>query len=166
VITTVVVSGFRGVPQRREFTFAPITLLAGRNGLGKTTVFDAIDWCLFGSHWRLGYQPEAIRNLYNPSCAPSVSITLKLNGRNVTIDRTLEGVALDGDTLSDKDLIAELVTDIDVFGSYTRDIPERVRQMVYLPQAEIRAIVNPQNREERQEPARSAKRSCFAGQYT
>jgi DNA repair protein SbcC/Rad50 len=150
VITTVVVSGFRGVPQRREFPFAPITLLAGRNGLGKTTVFDAIDWCLFGSHWRLGYQPEAIRNLYNPSCAPSVSITLKLNGRNVTIDRTLEGVALDGDTLSDKDLIAELVTDTDVFGSYTRDMPERVRQMVYLPQAEIRAIVNPQNKEERQ----------------
>ena len=150
MITTVVVSGFRGVPQRREFTFAPITLLAGRNGLGKTTVFDAIDWCLFGSHWRPGYQPEAIRNLYNPSCAPSVSIALKLNGRNVTIDRTLEGVALDGDTLSDKDLIAELVTDIDVFGSYTRDIPERVRQMAYLPQAEIRAIVNPQNREERQ----------------
>jgi exonuclease SbcC len=46
------IEGFRGVNNRVELTFnrkTPIVLLQGRNGLGKTSILQAIEWCLTGS---------------------------------------------------------------------------------------------------------------------
>ena len=49
-IKSVKISNFRGI-QDKEFRFGekPFVLLAVQNGVGKTTVIDAIEWCLTGS---------------------------------------------------------------------------------------------------------------------
>jgi len=83
MISKLKMSGFRGVPRTLELEFGDFTLLSGRNGLGKTTVFDAIDWCLFGSSWRLGDREgsdDAVSNLYKEvrGEGPRVSVTLKI----------------------------------------------------------------------------------------
>ena len=53
-IKSVKISNFRGI-QDKEFRFGekPFVLLAAQNGVGKTTVIDAIEWCLTGSIGRL-----------------------------------------------------------------------------------------------------------------
>ncbi|MHA2621514.1 MAG: AAA family ATPase [bacterium JZ-2024 1] len=47
-IKTLKVKGFRGFTKEREFDFAPVTILFGPNGTGKSSTLNAIDWCLWG----------------------------------------------------------------------------------------------------------------------
>ena len=147
MITRLVVENFRGIGQQLELDFARLTLLTGRNGLGKTTVFDAIDWCLFGSAWRLG-EEGAIRNLYGEATSPRVSITIKLE-KEYRVDRDEAGVRLDGVWLSDREFMHRFMRDVEVFGPYSRDVEARIRKLVYLPQAEIRDLVKPAAESER-----------------
>jgi exonuclease SbcC len=149
MISNLKISGFRGVPDEREFEFARITLLAGRNGLGKTTVFDAIDWCLFGESWRLAGQDTSLRNLYSQFNRPCVTVTATLFGKPVTIERTEQWVKVDGQPVSERELLTHLATDLDLFPPYSRDIATRIRETVYLPQTDIRKIVSPESNEER-----------------
>ncbi len=141
------INSFRGVARALELDFARVTLLTGPNGLGKTTVFDAIDWCLFGRSWRLGDE-GAIRNLYSPTSSPRVQLTLKLD-RDYVVERDEYGVRLNGESVSDRELVYRFVRDPEVFGPYSRDTEARVRRLVYLPQAEIRELVKPAAESER-----------------
>ncbi len=54
VIDRIVIKNFRGFINK-EFIFkdCPVVLLSAANGLGKTTVIDAIEWCLTGNIGRL-----------------------------------------------------------------------------------------------------------------
>jgi DNA repair exonuclease SbcCD ATPase subunit len=149
MISNLKISGFRGISGEREFELARITLLAGRNGLGKTTVFDAIDWCLFGESWRLGGQGNSLRNLYSQVNRPCVAATVTLFGESVVIERTERMVKLDGKEVSERELLTRLATDLDLFPPYSRDIATRIRETVYLPQSDIRKIVSPESNEER-----------------
>jgi DNA repair exonuclease SbcCD ATPase subunit len=149
MISTLTISGFRGISEEIPFQFGSITLLAGRNGLGKTTVFDAIDWCLFGSSWRLGFDTESIRNIYHPHLDPIVRMQLRLPDRILSIERTRESAFLDGSRISDRDLVETLMTDPGTIAAYTRDVESRLRRVVYLSQDEIRALIHPENAQER-----------------
>lgn len=55
IIQTIEICNFRGVEGRKKFAFEgkPFVLLSAPNGLGKTTLIDAIEWCLTGNIGRL-----------------------------------------------------------------------------------------------------------------
>ena len=149
MIKSLTISGFRGVREDLKLSLGQITLLAGRNGLGKTTVFDAIDWCLFGRSWRLGSNGDAIRNLYAPQLDPRVEMDLLLSDQIVRVERNTNGVVLDGERKSDRGLIEELMTDPGVIAPYARDPSRQIRQIFYLSQDELRTLVHPEEPEER-----------------
>jgi DNA repair exonuclease SbcCD ATPase subunit len=149
MITTLTISGFRGISEEIPFKLGAITLLAGRNGLGKTTVFDAIDWCLFGASWRLGFDTESIRNIYHPNLAPVVRMEMRLPDKTLLIERTPVSAFLNGSKISDRDLVEMLMVDPAGIAPYTRDVESRLRRVVYLSQEDIRALVHPDSASER-----------------
>jgi DNA repair exonuclease SbcCD ATPase subunit len=149
MINTLTISGFRGISHEIPFNLGAITLLSGRNGLGKTTVFDAIDWCLFGASWRLGFDPESIRNIYHPNMTPVVRMEMRLPDKKLLIERTTDSAFLDGSRISDRDLVEMLMIDPGGIPAYTRDVESRLRRVVYLAQEDIRALVHPDSTSER-----------------
>ena len=54
-IQSVKIRNFRGINEEREFLFQgkPFILLSAPNGLGKTSLIDAVEWCLTGNITRL-----------------------------------------------------------------------------------------------------------------
>ncbi len=52
-IRSVTIRGFRAFNVERRFNLASTNVFCGRNGYGKTSFFDAIGWCLFGTVQRL-----------------------------------------------------------------------------------------------------------------
>ena len=54
-IQSVMIQNFREKKKKREFLFGgkPFVLLSAPNGLGKTTLIDAVEWCLTGNISRL-----------------------------------------------------------------------------------------------------------------
>lgn len=67
-IKTLIVSGFRGFVEERVLDLSkPVTILYGDNAQGKSSVLNAIEWCLFGNDCagkdtgmreRVGWRPE------------------------------------------------------------------------------------------------------------
>jgi exonuclease SbcC len=149
MISTLTISGFRGISQEIPFKFGAVTLLAGRNGLGKTTIFDAIDWCLFGASWRLGFDTESIRNIYHPNMAPVVRMEMRMPDKALLIERTAASAFLNGARISDRDLVETLMTDPGGIAPYTRDVESRLRRVVYLSQEDMRTLVHPDSTSER-----------------
>ncbi|WP_279426341.1 AAA family ATPase [Anaeromyxobacter terrae] len=130
---------FRGFRDQRTFELGRVTLLLGRNGLGKTTVFDAIDWALFGRGFRLGSDHDGVcRNLWKPA-PPQVTLT----GDGFSLTRTERGASLNGDEYDAK----ELVTDPSVFND-TRALLSALRGLSYLSQDTLRelAVSDPEDR--------------------
>src|ERR1017187_2974059 len=142
MISTLTISGFRGISEEIPFKLGAITLLAGRNGLGKTTVFDAIDWCLFGASWRLGFDTGSIRNIYHPNLDPVVRMEMRLPDKTLLIERTAASAFLNGSRISDRDLVETLMIDPGGIAPYARDVESRLRRVVYLSQEDIRALVH------------------------
>ncbi len=143
MIKSLRVSWFRGFTEEQYFQFGGITLLSGRNGLGKTSVFDAIDWCLFGDAWRLGGEKKAERNLYFPSSDPLVEVELLLSGARRTLRRDGSGVHLDGREITDRQCAELIARDIELFQPHSRDIRQRLRRVLYLSQGDMRTLVAP-----------------------
>lgn len=93
-IRRVVVEAFRGFRDRQEFDVsASAVVLAGPNGTGKTSFFDALQWCLLGAIQRLeGLRArknvEHIVNQYRLSERAAVEVDMLVRGRSFTIRRT------------------------------------------------------------------------------
>ena len=85
-IEKVEIEGFKAFTERQSFDFGGRhVFLFGQNGLGKTSIVEAIRWCLFGQASRPG---EPIRNqFYGKSC--TVVLTLKGPDGHWTIEREL-----------------------------------------------------------------------------
>jgi DNA repair exonuclease SbcCD ATPase subunit len=141
MINRVTVRGFRGISGTEVFAPEILTVLTGRNGLGKTTFFDAVDWCLFGEASRLGSQAGLIKNLYRPETRSSVEVVLKLGDETVSVTRTENGVTLNGASVSERELAEALIVDPEVFPPYLRELGRQVRTVTYLPQEQIREFV-------------------------
>jgi len=47
-IKKIEIEGFRGFVNKKTFEFAPVTILFGANGTGKSSTLNAIEWCLWG----------------------------------------------------------------------------------------------------------------------
>ena len=141
MITRVTVSGFRGISGTTVFMPETLTILTGRNGLGKTTFFDAVDWCLFGDASKLGQQSDVIRNLYRPSTLPSVEVVLMAGNQSLTIARTQGTITLNGSPVTERQLAEALIVDPDVFPPNLRQLGKQVRTVTYLAQEQIREFV-------------------------
>lgn len=144
------IESFRGI-RHLEIDFARFNLLSGRNGLGKTTVFDALDWCLFRSTWRLSERPGAEVNLYANDAQPRVQAWLAIDGAEHRVLRTPYGVHLDGQSCDERDILDLLVTKGDEIAPFTRaaSLALRLRRLTYLPQEDVRKLLWPSAREER-----------------
>lgn len=141
MITRVTVREFRGISGTEVFLPEILTVLTGRNGFGKTTFFDAVDWCLFGEASRLGSQSSLIKNLYRSESHPSVEVVLKLGSETVAVTRTENGVTVNGKPASERELAESLIVDPEVFPPYLRELGRQVRTVTYLPQEQIREFV-------------------------
>ena len=74
VIDRIVIKNFRGFINK-EFVFrdCPVVMLSAANGLGKTTVIDAIEWCLTGNIGRL-------KNAYDNRSSNEIDRKLNVDG--------------------------------------------------------------------------------------
>ncbi|MGH7964816.1 MAG: AAA family ATPase, partial [Candidatus Binatia bacterium] len=88
------VEAFRGFRDAQEFDLdASAVIVTGPNGTGKTSFFDAMQWCLVGSIERLEdlrarRSVEHIVNQYRLSGRASVELDLVVRGRTFTVRRT------------------------------------------------------------------------------
>lgn len=124
------IDGFRGFLASGSLGLGDVTLLAGRNGLGKSTIFDALDWALFGTRSAFGGAPqEVLRGLWEPR-DPEVRVTFE-NG--ALLRRTSAGA-----TLGSANLREEMYfSDPALLG--TRGC-EGLRRLLYLRQGEVRDL--------------------------
>ena len=93
VIDEVSIEGFRGINKKLKLKMhEAVCLLYGRNGTGKTSVLQAIEWCLTGKlpylEGREFRYEDAIVNMFSPEKTAVVSIVLKDgNGKALTVTR-------------------------------------------------------------------------------
>jgi DNA repair exonuclease SbcCD ATPase subunit len=90
-LRAVVVSGFRAFTNEATFDLdADVLLLAGPNGSGKTSFFDAILWALSGALPRFADRKADVVSLYAPGAHARVELVLDDNtGKPVTVVRSL-----------------------------------------------------------------------------
>jgi len=74
--------------QNIPFDSSPLWMLSGLNGSGKSSIFDAITYALFGHH--RGGATQAVELINKESKALSVEFEFKLDQQNVMIRRTLK----------------------------------------------------------------------------
>jgi DNA repair exonuclease SbcCD ATPase subunit len=102
------VAGFRGFPQQAHLDLdADAIIVAGVNGSGKTSFFDAILWALCGAVDRLGDDAAAVVSEYSPTGEARVQLVLSADdGTTATVVRRYDGAM----HLSVQDDAAEPVT--------------------------------------------------------
>ena len=130
-IERVTVEGFKGFTTRQTFDFGgKNAFVFGENGLGKSSIIEAIRWCLFGLGSRQG-QGEIIKNqFYIGDC--QVELTLKGPDGDWTMSRSIGtsgGVSTDlRDPNGRQHPLGE------VFPQLTRISPTEGTHVIYVPQ--------------------------------
>jgi DNA repair exonuclease SbcCD ATPase subunit len=85
---TLTVSNFRGITEQRTIDVSRRHLfLLGPNAFGKSTIVEAIRWCLFGSP--SGQQEIEVRNTFCPAETCDVVLDLAAQHRTLAIHRSL-----------------------------------------------------------------------------
>lgn len=85
---------FRGFAEPVDIDLrGSVVIVYGPNGLGKTSLFDALQWALLGElsrlrDARLRQTDEYIVNAYRPGAAASVEVEFSINGRNISLSRS------------------------------------------------------------------------------
>jgi DNA repair exonuclease SbcCD ATPase subunit len=90
------IEGFRGFADRQRLDLdASVVILAGPNGTGKTSFFDAVQWLLIGTlerlePWRVRRNAEHVVNQYQAAGGEPATVTasLRIGGRSVEVRRT------------------------------------------------------------------------------
>lgn len=92
-LKTLVIGGFRGFPQTQSLDLdADAVIVAGANGSGKTSMFDAILWGLTGSLARLHGETSDVVSKYSPSGEARVEVVLRADdGSDMRIVRRFDG---------------------------------------------------------------------------
>jgi len=91
-ISDITIEGFRGVNKPLNLDFENrCVMIHGRNGVGKSTVLQAIEWCLMGQcrHMELDEfgREDALVNLFHPDKKASVTIRLTDGTRKYQLRR-------------------------------------------------------------------------------
>jgi exonuclease SbcC len=89
-------SGFLSYRAEQEISFegAPLWMLAGRNGSGKSTIFDAVTYALFGHHRGGSQQVQELIN--KESNALAVEFDFAIDGQMYRVRRTAKRTAKGG----------------------------------------------------------------------
>lgn len=90
------IEGFRGFAKRQRLDLdASVVILAGPNGTGKTSFFDAVQWLLIGTlkrlePWRVRRNAEHVVNQYRAAAGEPATVTasLRIDHRSVELRRT------------------------------------------------------------------------------
>lgn len=93
-LQSLAIAGFRGFPTPVQLDLdADAIIVAGVNGSGKTSFFDAILWALCGSVDRLSAGSDVVVSEYSPSGEARVEVVLRADDRStVTVVRRYDGV--------------------------------------------------------------------------
>jgi DNA repair exonuclease SbcCD ATPase subunit len=117
-IQKLTVANFRGITETRTIDVARRHLfLLGPNGFGKSTIVEAIRWCLFGSP--PGQQEIEVRNTFCPSETSDAVLDLLAGERMLHVRRQLSpGASRSRQTIMDSQ--GNVVTVGQVFPQLTR----------------------------------------------
>lgn len=97
ILTKIVLCGFRGFTVKQEITLGhPITLVYGGNRTGKSSLLNAVEWCLFGSQIaaiKYGDIRERdnweVKNVQSAKCYVECEFTSKASGKKLLVMRSL-----------------------------------------------------------------------------
>jgi len=97
-IESIEIEGFRGIVGKQQFDFnSPSVLLFGGNHQGKSSVLNAIEWCLHGDNCigkksgiqeRVGVGSCSWRVVNDKTGSANVKLTIKSKNKNILISRT------------------------------------------------------------------------------
>ena len=167
-----------------EMTEAPLFLISGKTGAGKTTIFDAITFALYGDASGGVRSSNEIRSSFaEPTEGTRVQFIFEHQGRKYSIERwpkqTLAKKNGKGETtknqkvqlsiFNDKGQEAEAYTKVDAVNEVIYQIlnlqKDQFRQIVMLPQGEFRTFLNA-NSTEKETVLRSLFGTSFYRQFT
>ena len=167
-----------------ELTEAPLFLISGKTGAGKTTIFDAITFALYGDASGGVRSSNEIRSSFaEPTEETRVQFIFEHQGRKYSIERwpkqTLAKKNGKGETtknqkvqlsiFNDKGQEAEAYTKVDAVKEVIYQIlnlqKDQFRQIVMLPQGEFRTFLNA-NSTEKETVLRSLFGTSFYRQFT
>lgn len=152
------ISGFRGFTDERRIDLSqPVTILYGDNAQGKSSVLNAIEWCLFGSECtgkdtkmreRVGWKPE--NRLGSPPC--KVTMTCRHPDGDIIFERVPKpgnkglAVSQKGKTIC-KDALAnswvgENMGDFTQFMATVYQHQENIRHLAIAEDKVKRSIIN------------------------
>ncbi len=151
-ISGIEAEGVRGFNRPTRIELGPgLNVLAGKNGSGKTSLLQAVEWCLAG---KIDYmkgeefiQEDAIVNIFNPARTAKVSIILQGPSSSIVVSRrrrmqksTTRGASpltlkANGRTFEDEEAQAQL--------EKLLGIPmDEISSSVYLHQESLKAILS------------------------
>lgn len=167
-----------------ELTEAPLFLISGKTGAGKTTIFDAITFALYGDASGGVRSSNEIRSSFaEPTEETRVQFIFEHQGRKYSIERwpkqTLAKKNGKGETtknqkvqlsiFNDEGQEAEAYTKVDAVNEVIYQIlnlqKDQFRQIVMLPQGEFRTFLNA-NSTEKETVLRSLFGTSFYRQFT
>ena len=86
------VAGFRGFADKQSFDLsADAIIIVGSNGLGKTSLLDAVHWGMCGKVSRLDGGDKKLVSMYSPTGQARVTLTLHDGDREFAITRVYDG---------------------------------------------------------------------------
>ena len=128
------VEGFKAFTAPQSFDFGGHVFVFGRNGLGKSSVVEAVRWCLFG----LADRPEAeVRNVFYSAGECSVELELEGPGGRWRIQRRLRPGS-SGSRLTVRDPRGTGVPLAEVFPHIARLGPRDGTHIIYASQQSAR----------------------------
>lgn len=130
-LTSVRISNFRtyGPEFSLSFPAGPgLTVVCGMNGLGKTTLFDAIEWAILGDIQRFGGQS------LSTATSPLTRREAPKNSHQVTLEWGNQSVVRDHSQPPDESLLRQILVDPH-WGFQVRDLAVYLRLTHFLPQS-------------------------------
>lgn len=160
-VKTLTVAGFRGFPRSATFDLdADAVIVAGVNGTGKTSMFDAILWAMAGSIGRLGTEEAQLVSRYSTSGEARVELVLERpDGSTLTIVRRFDGASHLSVAVGDDAPIAGSAAESALFEALWPDaksatepweaLSRSLTRATYLQQDEVREFVEAQEEQQR-----------------
>lgn len=157
---SITIAGFRGFASKQQFDLsADAIIVVGVNGLGKTSLLDAILWGLCGDLARVGADDRLV-SLYSTSGQAQVSLHMKdREGLDVIVRRTTDGETqqvhvIDGgkeysSALASAHLCQRLWPDAASAGDGNKVLCSALTRSVYLQQDRVRDFLEATTDQER-----------------
>ena len=160
-IRTLSITGFGPYASRQELDFEsslcnePIFVITGNTGAGKTTIFDAIAFALYGEASGTGREGSSLRSDFaDPSTPTEVELSFSLRGEEYYVKRSpaYERAKQRGTGTTKESALAELRLPHGKIVTGAKEVSARIesvlgissdqfRQLVMIPQGEFRKLL-------------------------